>query len=84
MNKHTQDVDDWLEDVEPHRRRTVKRGLNKAYLSQVLEALGDDDKDVRGTSQNPNNPNYHTKRTKYRNELRQELRTKFNKLWGSE
>lgn len=38
------------------------------------EVIGEDDKDVRGTTQNPDNPIYHTKRTKFNNELRAEQR----------
>lgn len=43
---------------------------------------GEDDNEVRGTTQSPDNPNYWTKRTKHRNELKAELRQAFTEKYG--
>ena len=47
----------------------------------LKEVVGEDDKDVRGTTQNPENPAYHTKRAKFKNELRAEQRQKAKELF---
>lgn len=54
----------------------------KAILSDLLELIGEDDTEVRGTTQNSTNPKYWTKRTKTKNELRQELRNKLKEYFG--
>lgn len=46
----------------------------QAIKDLILDIIGDDDKQVRGSTQNPDNPAHHTKRTKFRNELRAEQR----------
>lgn len=46
----------------------------QAIKDILMECVGEDDSDVRGTTQNTNNPKYWTKRTKARNELREEIR----------
>ena len=43
-------------------------------LERVREAVGEDDLDTRGNTQNPANPIYWTKRASIRNELRAEIR----------
>ena len=48
---------------------------NKLFNLIESEVIGEDDKDVRGTTQNPDNPIYHTRRTKHNNELRATQRT---------
>jgi len=39
----------------------------------VRTIVGEEDTEVRGTTQSPSNPMYWTKRTKHRNELRQTI-----------
>ena len=60
----------------------IKLALNAYILGEVMAILGMDDAEVRGTTQDPTNPKYWTKRTKIRNDLRQELRNKANKRFG--
>lgn len=50
----------------------------------LKEVVGEDDKDVRGTTQNPDNPAYHTKRAKFKNELRAEQRNKLAEIFGDD
>lgn len=56
----------------------------QALFQLLLEVIGEDDTRVRGTTQNPENPLYWTKRTKHRNELRQEYHTKLHQLFNIE
>jgi hypothetical protein len=60
----------------------AEQAINAYILGEVMELIGEDDTEVRGTTQNSTNPKYWTKRTKTKNELRQELRNKANKQWG--
>lgn len=57
-------------------------GLKQALYKDMLELIGEDDTEVRGTTQNSTNPKYWTKRTKTKNELRQELRNKLKEYFG--
>lgn len=52
--------------------------------SLMMEVIGEDDIEVRGTTQSPTNPKYWTKRTTNRYGLRFEQRTKLNHLFGKE
>lgn len=45
----------------------------------LAKVVGEDDTETRGTTQSPLNPNYWTKRTMYRNELRAEQRDRLYK-----
>lgn len=56
--------------------------IRQHMLSEAMGLLGEDDNEVRGTTQSPDNPNYWTKRTKHRNELKAELRKAFTEKYG--
>jgi len=56
--------------------------IRQHMLSEALVLIGEDDNEVRGTTQSPDNPNYWTKRTKHRNELKAELRQAFTEKYG--
>ena len=55
----------------------------KAQLFELItkEVIGEDDTEVRGSSQNSNNPEYWTRKTANRNNLKAEQRTKLNELF---
>ena len=63
-----------------HSRAKAK--IRQHMLSEALVLIGEDDNEVRGTTQSPDNPNYWTKRTKHRNELKAELRQAFTEKYG--
>jgi hypothetical protein len=46
------------------------------------EVIGQPDTEVRGSTQSPLNPNYWTKKTAHRNELRDQQLLALNKLFG--
>jgi len=77
-------LDDRLKDmahptreITTDKHRTIARNQAKeAILSDLLELIGEDDIEVRGTTQNPDNPKHWTRKTANRNQLRQELRDK--------
>jgi len=58
------------------------KDAKQALYKDMLELIGEDDTEVRGTTQNSTNPKYWTKRTKTKNELRQELRNKLKEYFG--
>jgi len=60
----------------------AKSQIRQHMLSEALVLIGEDDNEVRGTTQSPDNPNYWTKRTKHRNELKAELRQAFTEKYG--
>jgi len=60
----------------------AKAKIRQHMLSEALVLIGEDDNEVRGTTQSPDNPNYWTKRTKHRNELKAELRQAFTEKYG--
>lgn len=59
-----------------YNRPTAIGQAKEAILSDLLELIGEDDIEVRGTTQNPDNPKHWTRKTANRNQLRQELRDK--------
>lgn len=63
-------------------RAVYEAKIRQHMLSEALELIGEDDNEVRGTTQSPDNPNYWTKRTKHRNELKAELRQAFTEKYG--
>ena len=56
--------------------------IRQHMLSEALVLIGEDDNEVRGTTQSPDNPNYWTKRTKHRNEIKAELMQAFTEKYG--
>lgn len=51
----------------------AEESLITLFEDVVRTIVGEEDTEVRGTTQSPSNPMYWTKRTKHRNELRQTI-----------
>lgn len=68
--------------IKDEHRSEAKAKIRQHMLSEALVLIGEDDNEVRGTTQSPDNPNYWTKRTKHRNELKAELRQAFTEKYG--
>lgn len=49
-------------------------------IGRFLEIVGEDDKEVRGTTQNADNPAHHTKKTIHRNQLRHDIKKQLKGL----
>ena len=73
------DLDPFEQAQYAHARADEVVALIK---KKAMEVVGEDDREVRGTTQNPDTPNYHTKRTKFRNELRAEQLNKLKSILG--
>lgn len=77
-NKTVSNDDSGLIKLEDEAKAKIRQHM----LSEALVLIGEDDNEVRGTTQSPDNPNYWTKRTKHRNELKAELRQAFTEKYG--
>ena len=76
-NERLDEIVDTLNQFAPDQLVEEMRAQAKqAILSDLLELIGEDDIEVRGTTQNPDNPKHWTRKTANRNQLRQELRDK--------
>ncbi len=74
--------DDEKDALYERYKVNLAKQAKQALYKDMLELIGEDDTEVRGTTQNSTNPKYWTKRTKTKNELRQELRNKLKEYFG--
>ena len=62
----------------------MEKAIRQAVGKEMLEIIGENDHETRGTTQNPNNEKYHTRKSKNRNELKAEIRQKIKQWQGGE
>ena len=64
------------------RAKATVEALDDMFTKEQIlnQVIGVNDTEVRGSTQDPTNPKYWTRRTTARNQLRQELRDKLEKL----
>ena len=81
ISQHPLDDEDheFDEDFE-----AAEKAIRQAVGEEMLEIIGENDHETRGTTQNPNNEKYHTRKSKNRNELKAEIRQKIKQWQGGE